>query len=112
MSGVSRRELLRASHIKPWSASNNVERLDPNNGLLLAAAYDAAFDAYLISFADDGSLILADDFSADEAKAAGIDPKSQIKVEHPDCRSFLEAHRSLLTARVERSTKQQSNPPC
>jgi putative restriction endonuclease len=29
---LTRRELLRASHIKPWSASNNAERLDPYNG--------------------------------------------------------------------------------
>ena len=112
VSGLSRRELLRASHIKPWSASNNVERLDPNNGLLLSAAYDAAFDAYLISFADNGSLVLADDFTVDEAKAAGIDPRSRIKVEHQDCYSFLEAHRSLLAARVKRSAKQQSNLSC
>ena len=37
-------ELLRASHVKPWSHSSRRERLDPNNGLLLAAHLDALFD--------------------------------------------------------------------
>jgi putative restriction endonuclease len=47
---VRRRELLRASHIKPWSSSSHHERLDAFNGLLLSIAYDAAFDALLITF--------------------------------------------------------------
>lgn len=43
-------ELLIASHIKPWRASDDLERLDPTNGLLLAAHVDKLFDRYLISF--------------------------------------------------------------
>ena len=43
LSGLDVTELLRASHIKPWRDSNNIERLDPYNGLLLSPAYDAAF---------------------------------------------------------------------
>ena len=58
VTGVSTRELLRASHIKPWRDSNNAERLDPFNGLLLAVNYDAAFDAGLISFRDDGQVMV------------------------------------------------------
>jgi putative restriction endonuclease len=50
LSSLTRRELLRASHIKPWSASNNFERLDPYNGLLLSVGYDVAFDNLLITF--------------------------------------------------------------
>ncbi len=42
--------VLRASHIKPWSQSNNKERLDPENGILLAAHIDALFDRGLITF--------------------------------------------------------------
>lgn len=41
--------LLRASHIIPWSKSEE-HRLNPRNGLCLSATYDAAFDAGLISF--------------------------------------------------------------
>jgi putative restriction endonuclease len=72
---VSQPELLRASHIKPWTSSNNIERFDPANGLLLSAMYDAAFDALLLSFADDGRLMLASDFPIDDAIAAGVNPR-------------------------------------
>ena len=49
--------LLVASHIKPWSQSNNQEKLDGNNGLFLAPHIDRLFDQYLISFENDGTMI-------------------------------------------------------
>src|SRR6266852_1268909 len=36
--------LLRASHIKPWSVSNQRERVDVHNGLVACPLHDAAFD--------------------------------------------------------------------
>jgi hypothetical protein len=57
--GCSTRELLKASHIKPWSeCENKTERLDSDNGLLLAAHLYALFDAGLISFENSGSMII------------------------------------------------------
>jgi hypothetical protein len=52
-------EALRASHIRPWSASTNSQRLDPENGLLLAAHIDALFDRGLISFDDQGEMLVS-----------------------------------------------------
>ncbi len=49
---IDRAELLRASHIKPWSVSSDAERVDPFNGLLLAVHADALFDRALISFGE------------------------------------------------------------
>lgn len=46
--------VLRASHIKAWRASSNAERLDPRNGVLLAASIDALFDRCLITLAENG----------------------------------------------------------
>lgn len=60
VTGCSIREVLRASHIKPWRECANKERLDPDNGLLLCAHLDALFDKGLISFGDDGSMLVAD----------------------------------------------------
>lgn len=51
--------MLRASHIRPWRDSSNGERLDPSNGLLLAAHLDALFDSHLITFDDSGNLLVA-----------------------------------------------------
>ena len=53
-------ELLRASHIVPWAEClSDAERLNVHNGLLLAAHWDAAFDAGLVSFSDDGDALLS-----------------------------------------------------
>lgn len=105
VTGLARPELLRASHIKPWSSSNNQERLDPSNGLLLSIAYDAAFDRGLITFDDNGNLQLADDFSIDEAKLAGIDPTAKVNGLGNDTGGYLAEHRELVKARVERKMK-------
>lgn len=50
VTGYEDPRLLIASHIKPWYAADNRERLDPSNGLLLTPNLDKAFDLGLISF--------------------------------------------------------------
>jgi hypothetical protein len=55
LTGITDPALLRASHIKPWSrCDSDAERLDVHNGLLLSALWDAAFDAGLVTFEDNG----------------------------------------------------------
>ena len=49
-------ELLIASHIIPWSESEEL-RLEGSNGILLCAHLDKLFDRYLISFDEEGQLI-------------------------------------------------------
>ncbi|MEI7785143.1 MAG: HNH endonuclease signature motif containing protein [Betaproteobacteria bacterium] len=44
ITGVTDRRFLRASHIKPWVDSDNRERLDGHNGLLLSPHVDHLFD--------------------------------------------------------------------
>lgn len=50
LTGLAVPEMLIASHIKPWRDSSNAERLDPMNGMLLAAHVDKLFDRFLMSF--------------------------------------------------------------
>jgi putative restriction endonuclease len=45
---LERRGLLVASHVKPWRASTNRERLDPLNGIAACPTHDAAFDGGLL----------------------------------------------------------------
>lgn len=59
VTGVTAKEHLRASHIKPWKDSSNPERLDGYNGLLLSPHIDALFDKGYISFADDGEMLVS-----------------------------------------------------
>lgn len=49
-------DLLVASHIKPWRVSNNIERLDVFNGLLLLPNYDKLFDLGYITFLTNGKI--------------------------------------------------------
>ena len=55
LTGITDRDLLRASHIIPWKdCPDDAERLNIHNGLLLSALWDAAFDRGLVTFDDDG----------------------------------------------------------
>jgi len=61
-------QLLRASHIVPWSASVE-NRLNPQNGICLVATFDAAFDKGLIAISDKYRLMVSSrikDFSDNE----------------------------------------------
>jgi predicted restriction endonuclease len=59
MTGITEPALLRASHIVAWADCSDAQRLDVHNGLLLSALWDAAFDRGLISFADDGTVLVS-----------------------------------------------------
>ena len=59
VTGIDKKSLLVASHIKPWSVSENNERIDTENGLLLCANMDRLFDCGLITFNDKGKMIIS-----------------------------------------------------
>ncbi len=63
---ISTREVIRASHIKPWADSSDEERLDPCNGLPLVANLEALFDAGLITFSNSGVLQVSSQLPANE----------------------------------------------
>ena len=60
VTGLSDKRFLIASHCKPWRKSNNQEKLDGNNGLLLSPHIDKLFDKGWISFTDNADLIISD----------------------------------------------------
>jgi putative restriction endonuclease len=71
--------LLIASHIKPWAkCERDDERLDVYNGLLLAAHLDKAFDAGLISFADDGCILFADRFNERDRQVLNLNTSMRL----------------------------------
>jgi hypothetical protein len=59
ITGVKDRKFLRASHVKPWAKSDNREKLDGSNGLMLSPHVDHLFDKGFISFTDAGQLIFS-----------------------------------------------------
>jgi hypothetical protein len=89
VTGFSDQRLLRASHIKPWRACNNQERLDPFNGLLLTPNLDAAFDQGLITFNTQGGIEIAKNF---KAQALGITHMMSITL-HTRHEKYFRYHR-------------------
>jgi hypothetical protein len=59
VTGCGIKEMLVASHIKPWRDCSDEECLNPDNGLLLAAHLDQAFDRGLITFRNNGTIKIA-----------------------------------------------------
>jgi len=59
VTGVSSKELLIASHIKPWSVSTNDERLNGQNGLFLSPHVDKLFENGFISFDDSARILIS-----------------------------------------------------
>jgi hypothetical protein len=60
VTGIRERELLRASHIKPWAHSSDREKLDGENGLLLTPHIDHLFDKGFITFSDRARIIVSE----------------------------------------------------
>lgn len=95
VTGLEGRALLRASHIQPWCDSSDRERLDPDNGLLLAVHIDVLFDNGLISFADDGAMLLSTTLSATTRQILGIDRALSIEGLSEGNRRYLTSHRRV-----------------
>lgn len=85
--------LLIASHIKPWKECSNQERLDGNNGLLLAPHVDKLFDRGWITFEDNGDLLVANKDISEVMKMWGLDPVANVGKFRPKQRQYLEYHR-------------------
>ncbi len=88
-------KILIASHIVPWKEATDHERLDVDNGILLSPTLDALFDKHLISFDDDGSIIIAPTLSNEEILILGIKKTMKIKVSK-GMKKYLQRHRSKI----------------
>ena len=96
VTGVSNIKHLRASHIKPWAASNNEEKLDGFNGLLLSPHVDHLFDRGFISFQDSGELLVSKELNQRVLEQWSIQPKSNVGEFKAAQRVYLEYHRDLV----------------
>jgi len=89
LAGITDPSLLRASHIVPWAeCRSDADRLDVHNGLLLSALWDAAFDAGLVSFDDDGRPLCAPGLTRTAAE--------RLMIRAADPLPLTDAHRANL----------------
>ncbi len=92
---VNNNKLLIASHIKPWSLSDGNEKLDENNGLLLCPNHDKLFDTGMISFDDDGKIIISNEM--DNVNCINMNIREDMKIEGiENKREYMKYHRENI----------------
>lgn len=93
VTGYKTSSMLIASHIKPWRDSNNQERLDKFNGLLLIPNLDKAFDTGFISFDVNGKILISE--VLESPKILGIENGMKINFEKSH-QQYLQYHRDVV----------------
>ena len=93
VTGIKEIPLLIASHIKPWRKSNDYEKLDVYNGLLLTPNLDKVFDLGLISFNNNGNILISGFFDDYESFGVYGNMKIEISEKH---NIYLEYHRANI----------------
>ncbi len=94
VTGFKNTSILKASHIKPWSKSNAKEKLDPFNGLLLIPNLDCLFDSGVISFDQQGKIVLSSALQLTEYETLGVTSDMRI-------RKLNDAHLPYLKYHIE-----------
>lgn len=86
-------KLLIASHIKPFSESEEAEKYDVNNGLLLTPLYDKLFDLFLITFDENGKIRISKDIKS-EIKVLNISREEKLRKDKltVETRKYLKFH--------------------
>ena len=95
ITGIDVKSILISSHIVSWSESNDEERLDVENGILLSPLFDSLFDRHLISFQDTGEIIVSNILNEENVKRIGLSGDIKISVTE-GMKKYLKIHRSKL----------------
>lgn len=96
LTGLNDKRFLIASHIKPWRISDNIEKLDGNNGLLLSPHVDRLFDRGWISFSNQGEILFSSDGITLLMKTWGLNPTKNVGSFNERQRQYLNYHRSKI----------------
>jgi hypothetical protein len=96
ITGVSIPAILKASHIKPWSASSSNERLDPYNGLLLTPNLDSLFDRGLIAFESSGAIMISSRLEEADQIHLGISQNLKLRKINGAHKIYLKYHRENI----------------
>ena len=96
VTGLQNISLLRASHIKPWKDSSNQERLNPFNGLLLIPDYDLLLDKGLITFKNDGYIVISNRLDSSGKEVFHVDESLKLRRTFAESKVYLEYHREAV----------------
>lgn len=97
--------LLVASHIKPWKDSTDKEKLDGCNGLLLSPHVDCLFDKGLISFQNDGDLLISKNLDTETLLRWGLNKVKNVGKFSSGQIQYLNYHRDVIFDKAAKSLK-------
>ena len=84
-----------ASHIVAWSHSSEMEKTDPNNGLVLCPNHDHLFDGHLISFDSTGKIMISSKLSDEDIEAFSINENIRLDI-LPQRELYMKRHRKEI----------------
>jgi putative restriction endonuclease len=96
LTGVDNIKHLRASHIKPWKASSDSEKIDGHNGLLLSPHVDHLFDRGFITFRNSGDLLISKELNSavlDKWSLSSIENVGEFNAKQSE---YLDFHREVV----------------
>ncbi|MDX1903189.1 MAG: HNH endonuclease [Thermonemataceae bacterium] len=99
ITGIDDKRLLVASHIKPWMHSNNEERVNSKNGILLSPLFDKLFDKGngLITFTPDKKILISNKLSKENIIKLNVFPNQIIEnLDITGREEYLEYHRKYI----------------
>lgn len=96
VTGVTNMKHLRASHIKPWAKSDNHEKLDGANGLLLSPHVDHLFDQGFISFENKGNILVSKHLNVSVLDQWGIEIPANVGDFRESQEAYLGYHRGKI----------------
>ncbi|KGN68400.1 HNH endonuclease [Porphyromonas sp. COT-239 OH1446] len=98
ITGINDERLLIASHIKPWVLSDDREKVDPKNGLILSPVYDKLFDRGFITFTNNRRIVLSNWISPENYRRIGVSDNKffqRLPLDDERC-AYLDFHRQFV----------------
>jgi hypothetical protein len=110
VTGLQDRRHLRATHIKSWSQSDDREKLDGCNGLLLSPHLQHLFERGHISFSDAGDVLVSHQLNPAVLKSWGLAPHTNVGSFRPGQCVYLAWHRAQVFEQQEGGRREPLKP--
>ena len=68
--------------------------MDGGNGILLSPNVDSLFDKHLISFEDNGDIIISKNLTTKDLQTLGVYRDMKLRKVYDDMKSYLKKHRT------------------
>ena len=109
ITGLEDRALLQACHLVPFSEADGKEKLDGDNGVYLCVHLHALLDRYILTFSDEGDLLVSNALSVEARKL--LLPRRFKKLQIPKNKDISEQrkgyfarHRALAEEKARESS--------